>query len=359
MYLYQRHSINSAQMIRIRKLLLFSILQIFLGHSPEAQDLHFSQWFNSPLTTNPANTGFIPDADYRLGANYRNQWSSIMAEPYKTMSVWGDAQVGRDKIQSGWLGLGGVILHDVAGTGSLTTTQVYASIAYHQMLGYSSLLSIGFNTGWVNKRINNSNLKFPDQFDGKFFDAKMPTSVIIDQPNVNYFDMQVGMNYAYFPNTNKYINVGFSVQHINSARETFFNTEAVGYDNRIKPRFIGFINSSFKTSDLVIINPMAYYTQQAGASEAVGGLNVQYNLSGDGDQQVIGGLYYRVGEAVIPMVGFVYKNIRLMFTYDITTSSLKQYNNGNGAWEFAVIRPGDYSEYNGNRHQSLCPTFRN
>jgi hypothetical protein len=171
--------------------------------------------------------------------------------------------------------------------------------------------------------------------------------------------MQVGMNYAYFPNTNKYINVGFSVQHINSARETFFNTEAVGYDNRIKPRFIGFINSSFKTSGLVIINPMAYYTQQAGASEAVGGLNVQYNLSGDGDQQVIGGLYYRVGEAVIPMVGFFYKNIRLMFTYDITTSSLKQYNNGNGAWEFAVIRPGDYSEYNGNRHQSLCPTFRN
>ena len=25
-----------------------------------AQDLHFSQFMNSPLTTNPANTGFIP-----------------------------------------------------------------------------------------------------------------------------------------------------------------------------------------------------------------------------------------------------------------------------------------------------------
>ncbi|HTE10970.1 MAG TPA: hypothetical protein VK645_08370, partial [Chitinophagaceae bacterium] len=36
------------------------------------QDLHFSQFFNSPLTTNPANTGFIPDADYRIGANYRS-----------------------------------------------------------------------------------------------------------------------------------------------------------------------------------------------------------------------------------------------------------------------------------------------
>jgi type IX secretion system PorP/SprF family membrane protein len=339
--------------------LLLLTVPLFLGLSLEAQDLHFSQWFNSPLTTNPANTGFIPDADYRLGANYRNQWSSIMAQPYKTMGVWGDAQVFRDKIQSGWLGLGGVILRDVAGTGSLSTTEIYGSVAYHQMLGYSSLLSIGFNTGYVNKSINNSNLKFPDQFDGKFFDAKMPTSVIIDQPNVNYFDMQVGMNYAFFPNKNKYINVGFSVQHINGARETFFNTDVAGYDDRIRPRYIAFINSSFKTSDQVIINPMGYYTTQAGASEAVIGLNVQYNLSGDGDQQLIGGLYYRVSESVVPMIGFVYKNIRLMFTYDVTTSSLKQYNNGNGAWEFAVIRPGDYSEYNGDRHQSLCPTFRN
>ena len=52
-----------------------------------SQDLHFSQFFNSPLSTNPANTGFIPDGDYRLGVNYRNQWSAIMAVPYKTMKI--------------------------------------------------------------------------------------------------------------------------------------------------------------------------------------------------------------------------------------------------------------------------------
>jgi hypothetical protein len=110
---------------------------------------------------------------------------------------------------------------------------------------------------------------------------------------------------------------------------------------------------------MVIINPMAYYTIQADAHELVAGFNLQYNLSGDGDQQLIGGLYYRPNDAIIPMVGFIYKNIHLMFTYDVTTSSLNQYNNGNGAWEFAVIRPGYYSEYNGDRHQSLCPSFKN
>jgi type IX secretion system PorP/SprF family membrane protein len=342
----------------IRIVVLAILLNASAALTCSAQDLHFSQWFNSPLTTNPANTGFIPDADYRLGANYRNQWSSVMSEPYKTMSIFGDAQVFRNRIQTGWLGLGGVILRDVAGSGNLTTTEVYGSAAYHQMISYSSLLTLGFNVGWVNKRINSSDLKFPDQFDGKFFDNQLPTSVVIDEPNVNFFDMQVGMNYAYFPNTRTYFNAGFSVQHINKARESFFSTDPAGFNSLIPRRYIGFLNGSFKTSDDVIINPMAYYTNQAGASEIVLGLNAQYNLSDNGDNQVIGGIYYRLGDAFIPMIGFIYKNVRLTFTYDVTTSSLTQTNQGRGAWEFALIENGVYNEYNGDRHQSLCPDFR-
>ena len=129
-----------------------------------AQDLHFSQFFNSPLVTNPANTGFIPDGDYRLGVNYRDQWSSIMVVPYKTMSAFGDVQIMKNQDNTGWMGLGGVILHDVAGSGNLTSTKIYGSIAYHQTLNLASLVSLGFNIGWANKQINTTNLKFPDQF---------------------------------------------------------------------------------------------------------------------------------------------------------------------------------------------------
>lgn len=322
------------------------------------QDLHFSQWFNSPLSTNPANTGFIPDADYRLGANYRNQWSAVMAMPYRTFSIWGDAQVFRDRFENGWMGLGGMILRDDAGSSALSSTEVYGSAAYHQMVGYASLISLGFNVGWINKSINTQNLKFPDQFDGHFFDNHLPTNVVIDHPSDNYFDMQVGMNYAYFPTKNMYLNAGFSVQHINRPKESFFNTDPTGFDSRISPRYIAFLAASLKVNDQVIINPMGYFTQMAQSTEAVLGLNAQYNLQDDGDQQVIGGLYYRAGDAIIPMIGFVYKNIRLTFTYDITTSPIKHYDNGYGAYEFALINQGFYSQYNGDRRQSLCPTFK-
>ena len=342
----------------LKKILLAGCCMILGTLGVEGQDLHFSQWFNSPLLTNPANTGFIPDADYRLGANYRNQWSAIMAEPYRTMSVWGDAQVFRNRIENGWMGLGGVIMRDDAGASTLTSTQVYGSVAYHQMVGYASLITLGFNTGWVNKHINTTNLKFPDQFDGKFFDNTLPTSVVIDHPSDNFFDMQIGMNYAYFPTNKMYLNAGFSVQHINSPRESFFNTDPVGYNDKIARRYIGFFNASLKVNDQVILNPMAYYTSMAGAHEAVIGANFQYNLQDEGDQQVILGIYDRVGDAIFPMVGFVYKNIRLTFTYDVTTSALKNYDNGYGAYEFALISQGFYSQYNGDKRQSLCPNFK-
>ncbi|MEO5647196.1 MAG: PorP/SprF family type IX secretion system membrane protein [Chitinophagaceae bacterium] len=321
----------------------------------DAQDLHFSQFFNSPLTTNPANTGFIPDADYRIGVHYRNQYSSIMKVPYKTMSIFGDAQLFRDRFENGWLGLGGVILHDVAGSGSLTSTKAYASVAYHQMLGFSSLLTAGFNLGYANKRIDQSKLTFPDQFDGKFFDNKLPTSVNLTNNSVGYFDMQVGMNYAYFPNENTYVNAGYSIHHVNRPKESFFSD--LNDSNRIAMRHIGFLNAILKLNENVIISPNAYYTNQASASELVLGLNGAYNLSGDGVKQFIGGLYYRLGDAVIPMAGFELNNLRFTFSYDVTTSGLKTYNKSQGALEFSLIKKGFYSQYQGDKRQTLCPSF--
>ena len=340
-------------MIRKIKILLLIACSMQLGASLQAQDLHFSQFFNSPLITNPANTGFIPDADYRLGVNYRNQWSSVMSVPYKTMSAFGDAQFFRDRLENGWVGLGGVILNDKAGTGGLASTKVYASAAYHQMLGLSSLLSAGFNIGWANKHINESKLKFPDQFDGKFFDSKLPTSVSFTNNYVSYMDMHVGMNYAYFPDENVYINAGYSIQHVNRPKETFFGDNSVF--GRIPMRHTGFVNGIFKLNDRVIVNPNAYFTTQAKATDLVFGLNANYNLSQFGEQQLIAGVYYRLGDAIVPMVGFEVAKIQFTFSYDVTLSALSKYNGYRGALEFSIIKKGFYPE-NVDR-ASICPTF--
>ena len=337
-----------------KKILFLVICSLLFAVSSQAQDLHFSQFFNSPLTTNPANTGFIPDADYRIGANYRNQWSTVMTVPYKTMSIFGDVQLFRDRLENGWLGVGGVILSDVAGSGSLRSTKVYGSIAYHQMLGNSSLLSAGFNVGWANKRIDPTNLKFPDQFDGKFFDHNSHTDGLpLVNSSISYMDIQAGMNYAYFPQENVYINAGYSIHHINRPKESFFDDKTT---NGIIPmRHIGFINAILKVHERVIINPNAYFTTQAKATELVFGLNANYNLSEYGEKQLVAGMYYRLGDAIVPMVGFELGTLKLTFSYDVTMSNLNKFNNYRGASEFSIIKKGFFAE-NVDR-QSLCPKF--
>ncbi|MBK7561910.1 MAG: PorP/SprF family type IX secretion system membrane protein [Chitinophagaceae bacterium] len=346
-------------MKRIKNLIMFSACALCIVPCAFSQDLHFSQFFNAPLLTNPANTGFIPDGDYRLGVNYRNQWASITAFPYKTMSAFGDVQTMQNRDNTGWLGIGGVILRDVAGTGTLTSTKIYGSVAYHQMVNAGSLVSLGFNAGWVNKNINTSNLTFPSQWNGKFFDVDNKSAAPkLDANNINYLDMQVGMNYAYFPTNKMYLNAGFSALHVNRPRESFFNDQS-GVSNRVAIRYTGFLNGSFMINDRVIINPNVYASLQANSYEIVGGLNAHYNLSGDGEKILIAGAYYRYKDAIIPMLGLGFKDMTFTFSYDATMSTLKNFNNTRGAFEFSLIKQGVVDKYNGNSRESMCPSFKN
>ena len=335
------------------KILFLVAYYLFLIAPAWAQDLHFSQFFNTPLTTNPANTGFIPNADYRIGAHYRNQWSAVMTVPYKTVSVFVDAQLLRDKLKNGWLGLGAVLLNDQAGSGSLTSTKIYGSLAYHHMLGLSSLLSAGFNIGYAAKRINQSKLKFPDQFDGKFFDNNLPTIVSLNTNNVSYPDIHAGMNYAYFPDENVYINAGYSIQHVNRPKESFFNDNTTS--GQIPMRHTGFINAILKLNDRGIVNPNAYFSTQAKTTELVLGVNANYNLSELGEKQLIAGIYYRLSDAVVPMLGVELNNMRFVFSYDVTLSALSKYNNYRGATEFSIIKKGFYPDHADRK--SMCPEF--
>lgn len=334
------------------KISLIAICCLACAFTLDAQDLHFSQFFNSPLLTNPANTGFIPDADFRLGLNYRNQWSATMAVPYKTTSIFGDAQLFRDKLENGWLGIGGAVLSDQSGGGGLRSSKIYGSLAYHQQIGSSSLLSAGFNIGWANKRIDQSKLKFPDQFDGKFFDNPF-TAVTLSSTSTSYMDVQAGMNYAYFPQENVYINAGYSILNVNRPKETFFNDNT--NQGRIPVRHTGFLNAILKVNERVIINPNIYFTTQAKSSELVLGMNGNYNLSEYGEKQLVAGLYYRLGDAIAPMAGIEVNNLKITFSYDATMSSLNKFNNYRGASEISIVKKGFYPQHQ--NRQSMCPSF--
>jgi len=318
---------------------IITCLCCFAMANSHAQDLHFSQYYNAPLLVNAANTGFNPQYDYRIGGNYRNQWASVGGNPYKTMSLWGDAKLFNDRFETGWVGIGGALLSDQAGSGSLTSTQATANIAYHQLLSDNSLLSAGVGLSYVQKSIDITKLSFDDQWNGKFFDMSINPNEPFVYSTTHYFDLQAGLNYAWFASDNAYLNAGISVMHINHPHEGFF---APSFNDQLARRYTGFLNASIKIQNLWILNPNMYYSQMSNATELVIGMNANRNLSGDGEQQLVLGLYYRNNDAIIPVIGFEINDLKITFNYDATISSLGSYNGTQGAYELSVVKNGLY-----------------
>ncbi len=332
-------------------ILLCSICLLAL--QANAQDLHFSQYYNAPLTVNPANTGFIPDGNYRIGANFRQQWASVPV-PYTTMSAWGDMQVMKNENNNGWFGLGLHLLSDRSGDGNLVSNKIYGSFAYHQGLGDNSLLSAGFSVGYVSKRVDLADLKFVRQWTGKFIDNQLPSGESITEPSTNYFDFHAGLNYAIFPTDDIYMNLGVSMMHINQPNETLFGRNS-GVDNTLSPRYTVFLNGSFRVREDLILNPSAYYSNMATASELMIGGNAEYRLVEDGSLTVLGGLYYRRNDAVVPMLGFSYNNLYINFTYDATVSSIRDFIGLRGGPEVSIIQRGLFGK---GGTGIKCPSFK-
>ena len=64
----------------IKRLALFISLGFILTvNVVRGQDIHFSQFYMSPLTLNPALTG-VMNCNTRLVGNYRNQWASVLGK---------------------------------------------------------------------------------------------------------------------------------------------------------------------------------------------------------------------------------------------------------------------------------------
>ena len=149
-----------------RILLGLSVAMISVS-AVQAQDIHHTQYFASPLTLNPALTGLVR-GDLRVAANYRTQWYSVSNHPYQTGVVSFDMATMKNRLPEGdALGIGVVGMYDRSGVGALTNIQVGLSAAYHKALGVEKqhTISFGVQGVLVQKSIDFNKLKFEDQFD--------------------------------------------------------------------------------------------------------------------------------------------------------------------------------------------------
>jgi type IX secretion system PorP/SprF family membrane protein len=333
--------------------LAFFIFSAFPAREVQAQGMHFSQYYNAPLLLSPANTALMPENDYRAGVQYRNQWSQVPAT-FNTISAYADFKTLKGYDNTNWLGIGGAFFSDRAGTGDLALTTLQLSAAYHLQLGNYSMISVGLGIAYAQRSVNFSKFTFDNQWDGFSFNRQNPNGENFTFQKTSYADFSGGLNYAFFPNENVYLKIGLSMLHVNRPNESFYHM-----DNKIGMRPIANVDLLYKLNSGWIAEISGCYTQQKSASEILYGVQVSSNVTPQEARPnvLIFGLYHRLDDAIIPMAGFEWNNIKVLASVDITLSELSRATAGNGAFEISFIYQGLYGGRVENHSGYSCPRF--
>lgn len=326
---------------------------VLLVSTLRAQDPHFSQFFASPLTLNPALTGRI-DGNFRLAGNYRNQWPTIN-NAFTTATVSFDMPILVNRIpENDTWGVGIMGLNDQSGNKILNNNFVSLSTAYHKGLdenGYHQI-TVGFQGTYASKRLDVTRADFEDELTSLGFTGVTSEVFNNSQVGINYFDLNTGILYSGTTNSYNSFYIGASVYHINRPKESFQGGNFV-LNPRVTIHGGGFIPVAKWTT----VHASFIHQRQAGATETVLGGAVSQNVNNDEDSPVelYGGLWYRFNDAIIPYFGLEFSGLRLGVSYDFNTSSLKTASNSRGGMEVSLIYvrvPPDRTD-----RKTRCPKF--
>jgi type IX secretion system PorP/SprF family membrane protein len=322
-----------------------------------AQDLHFSQFFETPLLQNPALAGIFT-GDYRIQGVYRDQWNSF-TNGYRTGSFNGEYKlpVGRT---DDFLTLGLQVLYDKAGTAGLTSTQVYPVINYNKSLSntHPMYLSLGFMGGYVEKRIDQSKITTNSQFDGAAFNPSLPNGETFPSPDIHYWDGSVGMSFnsSFGQNQQHTMYFGVAYHHLNRPMNSFYQNTAV----ELQPKWVVSGGAKFNIDERSEFTVQGMFSSQGIARETIGGVMYGYKLGEftDDPKYVLGiGAYVRWADAFIPVIKLDMLPLSMAISYDVNISTLSTVSQGQGGFELSISYTGFLDRENSAKNKMLCPRF--
>lgn len=317
-----------------------------------AQDPHFSQFFSSPLTLNPAFTGKF-NGELRAAGNYRNQWPTIN-RAYQTGTASVDFHILQKRIAytDTW-GVGLMGYTDKSADGAVSFNYFSLSTAFHKGLDEDGFHQIGtgFQVTYSNMYINTSSLKFEDQLTPLGFTGV--TNEVFNNAtlNSNYVDVNAGLIYTASTTEQNNFYAGVSLYHINRPKQEF-----TGVDYLLNPRATLHAGGYFPVGATTTLHLSGLYSSQAKANETVVGGAMEFAVgSPDAVSPVnfYAGGWIRFGDALIPFIGLEFDDFRIGTSYDINVSQLKTASQSRGGIELSLI----YIKRNSESKGLPCPKF--
>lgn len=338
-----------------KKLIILSMI-ILAGNIINAQDIHFSQWTQTPALVNPALTGSLTVV--RASMIYKDQWRSVTV-PYKTYgasfemkfkaSNWEKTKhLTRTYKKAFSKTAGGLsFFNDKAGDGKMGSTQANLSFATFIKLNRQNTLAAGIQASIVQRRIDFTKLIFPNQYNGTGFDQSMSSGEDYSTQNFVYPDFAGGLNWSYgyteksiAANNELRINAGVSMYHITKPKQKYLSAT----EDRLNSKYILHADAVIGIKNTNVALVPSFICQVQGMSlEMMEGFMIKYYFKDNSKYTGyikrsafgIGGAY-RNNDAVVLMAVVEYENYAIGVSYDLNTSKLTKATTGRGGPEIFI-----------------------
>jgi type IX secretion system PorP/SprF family membrane protein len=302
-----------------------------------AQDIHFSQYYNAPLTMNPALTA-LSKGDIRITSVYRSQWNAANSR-YKTFNVAAEKKFYNINHDKWWFSAGLDLAHDQAGFGNLSNNHVLLTGSYTRILDRRNFLSVGASLGLGQRGFDPGNLTFDNMWNGDIVDFNRPTGEDFDNTNFVYPDMGAGVNIRrQWPKKRSKVDFGLGFFHVNSPSQSYYKNK----DSSLPMRAAITVLPTFQlklNGDAVFA---ATVQQQGEYMEAL--VNAAYrhyiSLQRSKEIAVQFGVGFRfnnkLGDAFMPAVELHYHDLMVGLSWDMNVSAFRTATRRNGGPEIAI-----------------------
>ena len=341
----------------MKKYLLIALM--FLpGVYTQAQDIHFSQFYENAIMRNPGLTGIF-SGDYKVGVNYRSQWSNISV-PFQTFLFSGETRIATNRAVGDYLSIGVASTYDKAGSISFNSLQVYPALNYNKSLEdrRNSYLSVGFAGGYIQRSYDMSRATFSTQYVNGNYSANNASGENFNNNTLENYDIAAGVSLNSSAGPNNVVNyyVGFSAFHLNKPKQTFDDENALIV---LTTKYTGNAGFSWQVNRQFGLTAHADYITQGTYSQLIAGglISWQTTRETSDNLKIYAGLFIRAKDAMIPTFKIDYQAYSLTFTYDVNTSTLRTASSGAGGYELSLFLRGRYKKSSRTGANTNCPRF--
>lgn len=334
------------------KTVLASTFALLYSMQIYAQDPQYSQMYANALYLSPAFAGAEQNTRAIFATRY--QWPGLDASFISnTISV--DHYIDRYKS-----GIGFIATSDLSTAAKLRSTEAGLIYAFQAEISKKIVFRPALQLSYVNRSINFNSLTFGSQYTNDGYIGGTSNEPH-NASTVSYLDISAG-GILY---SEKFW-IGGSTHHMNTPEQSFIHGQSTlpmrtsffgGYKFSFTPEWRKrYVNPDEEKS----ITPTIFYKMQGKSDQLDIGLYGRYNM-------LVVGMWYRGipvkvfknekmnNESIILLIGFMYKNITIGYSYDYTISKLS--GRSGGAHELTLSYSFKTKQPKRIQRRVVCPKF--